>query len=184
MIRNVLDSPFIFLMIMLALSLLLSICMRHRRGDSSRKASALFLMVFCSGYFLMFLFVAMEPSLAAPAEIEGRVSQVDLRFPLGRRGDHSQFEVTSPSGLRVKLDSEHHLAESLQSGETVYVRYDPLTFVPYRVERLDGSEHQLLFENHFPRWMTVTDWAMLALLALVAIYQARQREGTTTVNSK
>jgi hypothetical protein len=174
MIRNVLDSPLIFLIVILALSALLSIWMRHRRGYSSRKVSVLFLVVFCSGYFLLFLFFAIEPSLAAPAEIEGRVSQVFLRFPIGRRGDHSQFEVTSPSGMRIKLDSERHLAEDFQIGETLYIRYDPLTLDPYRVERIDGSNRELLFENHPPRWIMPANFAMLVLLALVITYHARK----------
>lgn len=177
MIRNVLDSPLIFLMVMLALSILISIWIRNRRGYHSRKVSALFLVIFCSGYFLLFLFMVMEPHLTAPAEIEGRVSQVNLHFPMGRRGDHSQFEVVSPNGLRVTLDSEHHLAENLQTGEIVYVRYDPLTLDPYRVERLDGSKRQLLLENHLPRWMMIADWVMLLFLAVVAILQARALRG-------
>lgn len=119
----------------------------------------------------------MEPHLAAPAEIEGRVSQVNLHFPTGRRGDHSQFEVVSPSGLRVTLDSGQHLAENLQIGEMVYIRYDPLTLNPYRVERADASQRQLLLENHLPHWMMIADWAMLLFLAAVATLQARALRG-------
>jgi hypothetical protein len=174
MIRNILDSPLTVLLAILGFSALLQIWVRYRRGYSDRKAAALFLVVLCSAYFLLFLFIAIEPSLAAPAEIEGRVSRVDLRYPIGRTGDHSQFEVTSQNGLRVELDSEHHLAEGFRPGEALYVRYDPLTLDPYTVERVDGSNRQLLFENHPPRWMMPADLAMLALLAVVAIYHARK----------
>jgi hypothetical protein len=173
-IRNVLDSPLIVLFVILGLSTLLSLWLRHRRGYSNAKASALFLVVFCSGYFLLFVFFVIEPSLAPSAEIQGQVSQINLRYPIGRKGDHSQFEVTSPSGLRVKLDSEHHLAEALEPGETLCVRYDPWTLDPYRVERVDGSNRQLLFENRPPRWMTPTNWAMLLFLGVVGIYKARE----------
>jgi hypothetical protein len=173
-IRNVLDSPLIVLFVILGLSTLLSLWLRHRRGYSNAKASALFLVVFCSGYFLLFVFFVIEPSLAPSAEIQGQVSQINLRYPIGRKGDHSQFQVTSPSGLRVTLDSEHHLAEGLEPGEAVYVRYDPLTLDPYRVERLDGSKRQLLLENRLPRWMTLANWAMLVLLAALVIYHARK----------
>ena len=174
MIRNLLDSPFIFLIAVLTLSTLLSAWGRYRRGYSSTQASALFFVVFCSAYFLLFLFFVMEPSLAAPAEIEGRVSQVNLRFLFGMTGDHGQFEVTSANGLRIKLDSENHIADGLQTGETLYVRYDPLTFDPYTIERLDGSNRQLLFENYPLRWMVAANYVMLFLLATVGIYHVRK----------
>jgi hypothetical protein len=166
MIRDFLDSPLSVIWVILGFSALLWLWVRYRRGYSSGRANALYVLVLCSGYFLLLLFFAIEPSLAPPAEIDGRVSQVYLRYPIGRTGDHSQFDVTSPNGLRVKLDSERHVAETLRTGDTVYVRYDPLTLDPLRVERLDGSTRLLLVDYHPPRWMTISNWAMLPMFAI------------------
>lgn len=173
MIRDVLDSPLSVIWVIFGFSALLWLWMRYRCGYSRGRANALYVLVLCSGYFLLLLFFVTEPSLAPPAEIDGRVSQVDLRYPIGRTGDHSRFDVTSPNGLRVELDSEHHVAEILKTGDSVYVRYDPLTLDPLKVERLDGSTRLLLLDYHPPRWMTISNWAMLPLFAIGIYFGAR-----------
>lgn len=110
MIREFLNSPLIVLFVILGFSTLLSLWVRYCRRYSGRKTNALFLLVLSSGYFLALFLFAIEPRLAPAAEIEGRVSQVNLRHPIGRSGDHSQFEVTSPNGLRVTLDDPIYYA--------------------------------------------------------------------------
>jgi hypothetical protein len=141
----------------------------------NRKVAAFYLSVHCFAFFLIFLFWSAT-SLLPCAEIQGQVSQVNLRypFPLER---HRQFQVTSPNGLRVKVVSEHHLAELLRIGEIVYVRYDPVTSEPESVARLDGPNRQLLFDSqNYPifRILRLSDYPVLLAIAIAGIYGVRK----------
>jgi hypothetical protein len=158
--------------------LLLFLWMILRRASlkwGNSKVGAFSLSVYCFAFFLIFLFWNAT-SLVPRAEIQGKVSQVNLRypFPLER---HRQFEVTSPNGLRVEVVSEHHVAELLKIGDAVYVRYDPLTSEPERVERLDAPNRQLLFDSqNYPifRILSLIDYAILLATAMGGIYGVRK----------
>jgi hypothetical protein len=149
---------------------------RSRLRWSNSRVGAFYLSVYCFGAILLLLFeIAM--SFVGPAEIQGQVSQLNLRFPMGRNGDHSRFEVTSPNGLRLKLASENHIAEHLRIGETVYVRYNPLASEPEKVERLDGPNPRVLFDSRNKaifRFFPLINFAMLLVMATGAIYGIRK----------
>lgn len=149
---------------------------RAALGWGRSKVAGFYLAMYCFGAFLLILFEVVASTLG-PAEIQGLVSQVDLRFPAGRKGDHSHFEVTSSSGVRVKLASEHHVAEHLSFGEGIYVRYNPLTSEPDKIERLDGSNRQVLFDSRdYPifRAFLRIDYGMLLVTAVGVIYGIRK----------
>jgi hypothetical protein len=150
---------------------------RSRLKWSRGKVEGFCLAVYCFGVALIVLFELMTTVAGRPAEIQGQVSQVNLRYPPGRNGDHSQFEVTSPNGLTVKLLSERHIAERLKIGDVLYVRYDPLTSEPEKVERLDGATRQVLFDyRDVPifRIFTPINCALLVAAAMGGIYGVRK----------
>jgi hypothetical protein len=138
---------------------------------SNSKVGAFYLSLHCFALFLICLFWSAT-SLLPRAEIQGQVSQVNLRypFPLER---HRQFEVTSADGLRVAIVSEHRVADLLKVGDPVYVRYDPVTSEPESVERLDGPNRQLLFgSQNYPifRILRLINFGMILATSIGGIY--------------
>jgi hypothetical protein len=148
---------------------------RSRLRWSNSKVAAFYLSLHCFAFFLIFLFWSATSALPR-AEIQGQVSQVNLHypFPLER---HRQFEVISPNGLRVRIVSEHHVAELLRIDENVYVRYDPVTSEPERVEHLDGSNRQVVFDSqNYPIFgdLRLINLALLVATAIGGIYGVRK----------
>jgi hypothetical protein len=149
---------------------------RSRLGWSNSRTAGFYISAYCLGAFVLVLF-EFSMSFVGAAEIQGQVSHIDLRYPPGRKGDHSRFEVTSPKGLSIKLASENRVAEHVRIGETVYVRYNPLNSEPVKVERFDGANRQVLYDaRNFPifRIFPVVNGLMLLLMALGAIFGFRK----------
>jgi hypothetical protein len=172
------DFEDIFFVAVFSCDLALVLWLNLRRSSlrwGNSKVAAFYLSVHCFALFLIFLSWSAT-SLLPRAEIQGQVSQVNLHYPFPLE-HHHQFEVISPNGLRVKIVSEHHVAELLSIGEPIYVRYDPMTSEPESVERLDGSNHQLLFDSqNLPIFHTLRliNYAFLLATAIVGIYGIRK----------
>jgi hypothetical protein len=171
------DFEDIFFVTIFSCYLALILWMIVRRSSlewTNSKVAAFCLSLHCFAFFLIFLFWSAT-SFLPRAEIQGQVSQVNLHypFPLER---HRQFEVASPSGLQVKIVSDHHIAELLRIGETVHVRYDPVTSEPESVERLDRSNHQIVFDSQnysIFRTLRLINFALLIASALCGMYFVR-----------
>jgi hypothetical protein len=145
---------------------------RSSLGWNKAKTGAFNLSVFCFGFFLLFLFDITSCSLV-PAEVQGRVTQLDV---LNLRGTRCEFEVSSPDGFRVKLHSI--VTQPFQIGDTLHVTYNPWRSEAYKVERLDGSDGQVLFDyrsqSGFYRARSLVDSIIVLLTVIGCIFCVRR----------
>lgn len=162
------DLENIFFLMVVLLALVLCLWARYY-GPKGRSFIVLVLL------FAVSLLCAFEilAGLVAPSEIRGQVSQVNLQS--AGKYDSSKFEVTSPSGLRVRISSKHNLVALLTVGESLDVSYSRWTSRPYRIERLEGSQRQLLLAA--PQHSAIAWIFLLLAVALGASNLRRFRLG-------
>jgi hypothetical protein len=145
---------------------------RSSLGWSKAKTGAFNLSVLCFGFLLLFLFDITSCSLL-PAEVQGRVSQVDV---LNLSGTRCEFEVTSPQGFSVKLHSV--VVQPPKIGDTVRVTYNPWRSEAYTIERIGDLKPQILFDyrtqSGFFRVRSLADCIIVLLMAIGCIFCVRK----------
>lgn len=145
---------------------------RSSLGWSKAKTGAFNLSVLCFGFFLLFLFDITSCALL-PVEVQGRLSQLDV---LNLRGTRCEFEVTSSEGFRVKLHSV--VTQPFKIGDILRVTYNPWRSEAYRVERLDASNPQVLFDYRTQSWFyrarSAVDSIIVLFTAIGCIFCVRK----------
>jgi hypothetical protein len=145
---------------------------RSSLGWSKSKTGAFNLSVLCFGFLLLFLFDITSCSLL-PAEVQGRVSQLDV---LNLSRTRCEVEVISPQGFRVKLHSV--VAQAPKVGDTVRVTYNPWRSEAYTIERLGDSNPQVLFDyrsqSRFYRIRSLVDCIVVLFMAIGCIFCVRK----------
>jgi hypothetical protein len=137
-------------------------------GWSDAKAKAFSALCLSAGLSFLGAF-EVAASLAAPAEIEGAIARTYLHA--SGKYDHSNFDVRSFDGHLVNIASAHNFVQLLETGETVDVLYNRWTSFPYKVERLDGTQRQLLLKNDRH---DALNWVIFLGAAVGGAYYARK----------